>query len=426
MDIIEPLQKRLDTLLQETPYHELNYTTIVTPLIKEALTTFEERKLKIPSTDSYKLPVDLYTEIVTHIVVNKYLTRERVWNVPHEGYVLMLIRYPYFINILQSNRTFNEYLKFRAELVDTLDTMFPVKSNQVIIHVRNLLTTDIATTYDIRTCSSVHYFHYLMCFRFSKEYVAVTKDRLPIGDDVSYFVINLTYNLDNPKSIIIYTENPKIKNKILNPFNIPKYKCIHKPEKVIKAKLPFHHMNTQFEEIEYHKSKVYILLCYNDNEDLTKCHFTVALFDEAGYVDSKFINNFINGWIPFTISKNDVYNCINTTFMKSFSQDPAPIKEITNDCNIITKIACRAFDAVRDSGITDIRLFDAMANEIISDPELLDVVDSTELPFLKLYLGNMMSTYSVYIDMPNLKDMLASYVRTYIHSDILDDNTFHD
>ena len=251
-------QRELDIQLNK-PYEELSYNTSILPLIKRCLTDFETKHLKLFPTNNISTPIDFYTELVTHIIITNYLQSTQI-DIPNECYILMLLRYPYFINILQCNKTFAEYKSFRKSLSDTLDIMYPSKTNQNVIHVQNLLNTNITETYNIRKCSAVHYFHYFIGFRFDNRYIAVTPDKLPNDADCSYFIVNLSYNLKKLSSIIIYHDNPKIKNKILNPVNIPKYKCLEKPSIIIRATEPFISVDTNFEKIEYYKQKVYILL----------------------------------------------------------------------------------------------------------------------------------------------------------------------
>lgn len=412
-------------ILQNTSYEDLNYTSVILPLVKELLAEFDAKELTLIAKSTFTLPVDIYTEAITYKFVTAYSEGISLAKFPNECIILMLIRYPYFINILQCNRTFKQYINYRKSLLETFEIMYPMKTNEMVNHVYELLTTDIESVYDIRKCSMIEYLHYLMGFRFEKGSVAITADLLPKGSDVSYLIVNLTYNIDNLNSIIIYKDNPKIKDKILNVNNIPKYKCIEKPANISKATVPFISVNEFMHPIDEYKPRVYILLCYNDDKDLEKCHYTIAYYGTDGYVDGRFINNMLQGSIPRSLTDEDVWIYINTTFLKTFSDDPESIDTLHTELRRFADIVTKAFDDVKRENKTGVYFFEGFITNVLADERLTSILHPDELPYFRIYLTNCMVIFANNSEDVNIKDLLVTYVLAYIHETAYDSLLFH-
>lgn len=439
MDIIEDKQNQLNEIIRNTSNKDMIYENIVRPIVAETLAIFKERDIAFFPRTEYILPIDLYVEMITTHVLNNYANEIINDELPDECYILMLIRYPYFINILQCNKTFKQYIAFRNKLVNTFNIMYPVVSNQAVINVYKLLTTKIEDTYDIRTCSTPYYFHYFAGFRFEKEYVAITADQLPKGQTISYFIINLTYNMTDINAIVLYKDSPKIKSKILKLDNIPKYKCINKPTTTVRATLPFISTNDSFYQLSYYTTNVYVLLCYNDNEDISKCHFTIALYGKEGNVDSTFVNNMILGMIPKTLSDEEVNNYVEMTFQKSFSDTPESLNVVKEECKMMRQIVSDVLDDLflkyEEDGekIVMIKFFDDVTNSLMRKKELRNILDETEMPFFKLYMGNMATelcnmivTMDDNVSQKHSKFEIAEYVLKYLYDDEFNDRLYHD
>lgn len=416
-DIIDMHQRKFDNYLSSFVYNrESTFDKCVRPFVKDLLSELKT----FPTRTIVSSPIDIYTEAITCFIIDEYIRQVTPTKLPNECYLLMLMRYPYFINILQCQRTFKEYISFRKSLLETLNLSFPTKITPQVINVSELLSTDIESVYDIRKCSVIHYFHYFVGFRFDKQFVAITKDKLPAERGViSYLVINLSYNLQNTNAIVLYHDNQRIRDKFIDETNIPKYKCIEKPKRICKSDLPFIVINSEFEQIDKCQERTYILLCYNDSQDLSQCHYTIALFGNDGYVTEQFVNDFIKGKIPMSITADEINNQLNTTFLKSFSEDPEPMSSLMHEYESLKKITAESFDNVHSENIADIQLFDMLIKEILADERLKNVLDNEELPFFKLYLAGMMNIYSEYLNSSSLKHIVCEYVCNYIYENLI-------
>lgn len=415
-DIINMHQRKLDNYLLTFKYsHTSNFNTCIRPLVNALLSELTS----FPPRTIIHSPIDIYTETITCYIIDNYYKNNIPTSLPHECYILMLLRYPFFINILQCQRTFKEYITFRESLLDTLDTMFPNKYSSSVKNLEQILSTKIEDVYDIRTCSIIHYFHYFINFRFDKDLVAINASKLPSGNDICYFIIHLSYNISNTNALILYHENPRIRDKFINIDNISKYKCIEKPSHIYKSQTPFITTDCNFDQHEGYKPKVYILLCYDDAKELKDCHYTIALYGKDGYVNEEFITDFIEGKLPFSLTKTEIENQINMIFLKSFADDHEPQSLLMKECEAIRHIAAEAFDKVHENGMNDITLFDTFIKHIMNDKRLLNILDEIELPFFKIYLYGMMNIYSDNLSSSSLKTIVCDYVNDYIYNNYL-------
>lgn len=402
------------------------YETDVKPTAMELLNELFEKKIYFIPKTTYSLPVDVYTEAIMLYIVNKYRSGKLKYIMPNECYILLLIRYPYFINILQCGKTYKQYEKFRQSLLKTLDSMFPMKTNEAVVNVQNILSTNIADTYDLSKCSVIHYFHYFIGFKFLPGKVTVSKDKLPMDDDVNFFIIHLSYNLPDTKAIVLYKDMPRVTDRILNLNNFPKYKCVDTSVKVCVRDTPFECVNKSFSIVDTYSDKIYILLCYDDAEELSECHFTIALFEDQGYVNEQFINDMVCGSLPKSIENDDIENTIKTTYLKTFSEDPDSKSTLVEDFNLMMRITIQAYDSVIESGINDLRLFDAVTEKMIADDRILKIIDEIEKPFFKVYMKGAMPLLSEYLGTNQLKEILGKHAFKYIHENISNTSKFHD
>lgn len=404
----------------------MSYEADVRPIAIELLNELFAKQIYFIPKATYSLPVDIYTEAIMVYVVNAYKNGKLNFRLPNECFILLLIRYPYFINILQCGKTFSKYEQFRKELLVTLDSMFPMKTNEAVINVQRILSTNIVDTYDIDKCSVIHFFHYFIGFTFIPGKTTILKDQLPVGDGITYFIIHLSYNLSNTNAIVLYKDMPKVTDRILNADNMHKYKCVDTSAKVYQRNEPFECVNTSFTVVNKYGSKVYILLCYDDAEQLADCHFTIASFGESGYVDERFIHDMVRGSLPKSIELVDINNTINTTYLKTFSEPPETKSTLRDDYNAMMRIAVGAYEATINEGINDLRIFDAITNKMLIDDKLYTIIDKMEAPYFRIYMKGAMPILSEYLGTEQLKELIGKYAFRYIHDNISNTSKFHD
>lgn len=324
----------------------------------------------------------------------------------------MLIRYPYFINILQCNKSYIEYIKFRKTLNEAYEEMFKgSKYSTDIENVKNILNIDISS-YDIRKCSAIHYFHYMVCFHFDKQFIGITYDDLPKDDSITFFIINAAYNVYDTESIIIYKSIDKAKTQLLDINNMHKYKYLIKPKQVFKPSKPFVMVNNKFAPITKLSKKVYILICYNNDEQLDKCHFTIALYDKNGFVDDVFIDKFIQGNIPKSIDNDNISDYLRMMFIKTFPDNNENISELHKEISLMAKIAGDGIKAAMDDKTP-------ISSKILNDKRLMTILTKAELPFFKLYLREVDK-----LDKHRTNDIIEM-VCDYIHENAYSNKNFH-
>ena len=117
-------------------------------------------------------------------------------------------------------------------------------------------------------------FHYLISFHFK------TFNK----NCSSYFVINVSCNLNNDDSIIVYQRIMQYRCNLLNEHTIDGFKSYIKPEILI---IEIIIMDLDFEKHIKCTDRCYVLLCYNDEPEIKDCHFTFALYDKHSCLKDK-------------------------------------------------------------------------------------------------------------------------------------------
>lgn len=212
---------------------------------------------------------------------------------------------------------------------------------------------------------------------------------------------------------------------------MPKYKCIEKPQHITKSTVPFVATNLEFKNSDYYADSVYVLLCYNDDPDPMKCHYTVALYGNEGFITPEFANKWLQGWIPQSITSDDIKNCVDITFLKSFSEEPERKSSIMDEVLVLRDITAKAFnDAMLERSMETkyptVADLEKVNLRILNDARLKSILDIEEIPFFRLYIGNVINVCAETLGEPNLKDIVVDYVSKYIHDNIYNQNTFHD
>ena len=360
-----------------------------------------EKAKKYPKKLVIDERIDIYSEAIALKVIHNYNANLKENTLPLHCYVILLIKHPYLISLLQCNRTRSEWIEFRKQLLTECISMFG--ENHPSIEVNNFkefMSSPITDKVD--KMSSIHMFHYFVGFNFKQGSVGIDADELPKDDSVSFFVVNLSYNLKNKDSLIIYKSVIKVREKLLNIKTIDNFSPYIKSP-ITPSKVPFIKLDKDLKPISTLTDKVYILLCYNDAPTYENCHYTIAHHGENGYVDKKFINSFIAGSMPKILDDADITLYMETMFFKKINDEPEPIKSLKEDYIMFLNVIRDAFNKSTQETIVD---------NIMSDPNINLVFDKTEIPFLKVYLSKLKSL-EVY-DLGNV----VSYALAYIYPDL--------
>lgn len=399
-DLIDSLQTDLNQKLMGDK-SELSYKKTVFPM---AIKLFQE----LEGTKSYpkKLVIDeridIYSEAIALKVIHNYSNGIKENTLPLHCYVILLVKHPYLSFILQCNRSRTEWIKFRKQLLDECNSMFGTDYPSVQVNnFKEFMSTPISEKTD--NISAVQIFHYMIGFRFEPNGIGIEYEHLPKGDDTSFFVINLSYNLKQKDSIVIYKSIDKIREKLLNVNTIDNFNPYIKPKTINKTTSPFVKTDNNLNIISNLKDKTYVLLCYNDSDDYKKCHYTISYYGENGFVDKSFIESFINGAIPKILTDDDITLYMESNFFKKINDEPEDLKQLKEEYIIFLNIIKDSFNKSTQQTILE---------TIMSNENLNLIFDKTEMPFLRVYLSRL-KTLEVF----NLANVV-SYSLSYIYPDL--------
>lgn len=399
-DLINSLQTDLNQLIL-TNKSDISYSKTVFPIAMKLFQELEKGK-SYPKKLVLDERIDIYCEAIALKVIHNYSKGIKENTLPLHCYVILLIKHPYLISLLQCQRTRKEWIEFRKKLLEECDTMFgdDYPFSQVN-EFKEFMSTSINDQTD--KISSLQMFHYMIGFRFESEGIGITYEQLPKDNNTSFLIINLSYNLKKKDSIVIYKSIDKIKEKLLNINTIDNFNPYLKPEKINDTKVPFIKVDNNLNIISTLTNKVYILLCYNDSDDYKKCHYTISYYDQDGFVNKEFAESFINGSIPKILTDKDITLYMESNFFKKINDEPEDIKELKESYIMFLNIIKDSFNKSTQKTIVD---------TIMNNENLNLVFDKTEIPFLRVYLSRL-KTLEVF----NLANVV-SYSLSYIYPDL--------
>ena len=216
-DIINECQQNIDSI------KNLNTATYENTIIPEANKILSElNKIEIsswPRKIKLSKNIDIYIESIAIHMLYSYAKNIK-FNYPLHCIVDVLIKHPFFINILQCGKNLNEWKEFTENLNNEILLMFgDTNSSSEINRLKLLLNQK-----HINNESSLHKFHYLTGFWFEPETVGIIgtelisklKNSSIIDENTIFICINVSFNILNDKSIVIYKNIPKLKEKLLN------------------------------------------------------------------------------------------------------------------------------------------------------------------------------------------------------------------
>ena len=325
IEIIENYQQTLDSLIKDVK-GEITYKTHLLPLAFKLFQQLEQSH-EYPKQTTIHKPIDIYTEAITLKIVHNYSHNIKEDTLPLNCYVLFIMRYPFLINILQCKRTKKEWIMFREQLLEQITLMFGANKSRYaqLQLVEGMLKSNIESSTNEHILSK---FHYLISFHFKEELTGVKASELPRENGSSYFVINVSCNLNNDDSIIVYRRIMQYRCKLLNERTIDGFKSYIKPEKIYKQNDPYYFMDLNFDKHTKCTDRCYVLLCYNDEPEIKDCHFTVALYDKREYVDFDMIQSMIEGQVETILSNIEISDYINNVFNKTFFDEPEDLNQL--------------------------------------------------------------------------------------------------
>lgn len=417
---IESFKSRLKSLNKSDSF---SYMSIVFPI---AMNLYKELT-SYPRVTSLHYPIDVYSECIALKLIHEY--EDKIKNksstpttIPNHALIIMLIQHPFLISLVQMGYSTSQWISKRIELLNECDNLFGTSISPDITTFKNLIQIPLSSN----GITSLQLFHFLIGFTYKAEFTGVEASSLKEygNPEYSFISINVSYNLSNLDSIIIYHSIPKFKQKLLNISTIQEFNAFQKPPHIFVQSKPYTLLNHEFKQINSSKltEKVFVLINYNDDLEYTKSHYTLAFAHDSdgsngsgnpgssnGYLNKHEAENLLNGIITYTIDDVDLKLYLETNFYNLISDQTLTYQELKDDYTQFLTIIQTEYNR---SGK------DNIAENIVKNPKILDIFDKTEIPFLRAYLLHL-SSLMVY-DLPSVVNYAVSYLyEGFINTDFV-------
>lgn len=472
-NIIESCQATIDSKISiiksagstpqsNTQLQQQTYESIVIPEANKILAELN----KLPSTSwpkklTISKSIDIYVEALAIHLLYTY-SKHIKFNYPLHCVVNVLIKRPFLINIVQCGKNLNEWKEYSKELLNEISMMYgDTSSSKKINDLRSMLSQKY-----IESPSSIHSFHYLTGFSYESGTTGIIGEELlnklseSITKDTIFISINVSYNLQNVRSIIVYQEIPKFREKLLNIDTIAKFNPFYQPKHIHRAETEYDLFDSKFNKIDklpsiqappqrtesvkpmiqnssqpsesnenqtsenvneknkieieienQNKSiknlvnvssgfKAFVILCYNDSETPLQCHYSLANFGSFKYLSYKEAKDFIDHKILTSVDSEIFDNYLKEEYYNEISSEKKDPNDLKKD---YTALMQRVREAFNNS--TKFTFADKL--------DVSGIIDPHEVPFFKIYLSRVktLEPYDI--------QTLLNYVLSYVYPDLL-------
>lgn len=409
-DIIDSCQKNIDSIIN---INTATYENTIIPEVNKILT--ELNKIKIsswPRKINLSKNIDIYVESIAVHMLYSY-TKNLKFKYPLHCIINVLIKHPFFINIIQCGKNLNEWKEFVKDIINELQLMYGETNSSREINELKLMLNQVYI--DENKESSIHRFHYLMGFQFESETVGVTGDELLeilkkslLLDESTIFIsINTSFNILNNKSIIIYKDIPKLREKLLNIKTIDLFNPFIEPKQIFKAERDYDILNSKFEkinELPLNYNKSFVVLCYNDSKNRNECHYSLANYAETIYLSKEDTKNFVEYRVLKTIDAKILDFYLKEDFYNKLCSKKKHVEDLKKDYIKLMQLTKETFNR------SDKNTF---AEKFMYSIASIDILNEHELPFFNLYLSKVKN-----MEPYNLQSVL-DYILSYIYPNLL-------
>jgi len=387
--IIENAQKCINKLtFNEYISYESSIYSILKPIIIEL-----NNSKKFPKINDIGIGLDAYVEALMLILYHEYSTElpKNIFTytiskdtiLPTYCIVYVLMKHPIFLSVINSNLTNDEWKQYKNKLLESItDNFGDINTNNDV----NLLKTRLKSS-ESSNLSAIHQFRYFIGFSFKEESTSIKYDRLPTEESLLF--VNISYNINNLDSIILYNTIPSIRRKLLlNVDKIDELFPFSYPD-AVKAKEPY-----QF--IKKSNDKTMVILNYNTNENIKKSSFTVAYFNGTndGSINTDFVDKFIAGATPLILKPKDIESYMKQQIFKHFNEQKET--DLILVYNNLMKIASDSYD---DS-------IEITIKNVLS--KIKNIINDEELPVFTTYLHGLNTL--IYYDKPTVIRYICNYI----------------
>lgn len=369
-----------------------------------------------------------------------------IHKIPLHWIVQVLSVHPMFVNIIQCGFNLEEFTNYVSQLIESIDNSFG-ENNILFKELKKLLLTEISN--DMNTSgnsgnnnntngksemsnngnvngngtSSLHQTHYLadLDFKYSPTTTGLTKEELiekakEISNNAPFMFIfiNISHNLSNTDSIVVYRDIPKLREKILNqsnislidPFIIPK-------ENIPNSSNVFSFFDSNFQEISGELPHLgsngiyFVVINYGD----VKHHYTIA-----GHFDSyEEADNYIKGKVRPIIDVNILDEYLKTSYYTNQANGASNTIDNVNDIHELKQEYSQLSSIIKDSMSQDI---EQLINNVMSKISSINIIHKREYPYFRAYLQGLKKLEL--INLQTVIDYITAYIYPYLLTDSAD------
>ena len=414
-DLIDSEQSNVESRLTRDE-HKQTYNSIMLPSIEALVQKMESINIStLPTKLTISKPVDVYAEALTVFAI-----RNPNAVLPIRLIAYIIVAHPFMLTVFQLRHNHKSYQTFQTQLLETMENDF-----DALPQAKPLIRILKQPMLEQSACSAFHQFHYLMGFYFKPNSIAQTPSNLTAQIDelvkdnhinkqqLIFIAINAAFNVKNTNSIIMYSNVPKSKARIINESTIESFNSIHQSNQTQQPKSPFTILNHQFSPLNISTNETdklnythsLVLINYNDGTDYSTNHYTIAYFGKFGVLDKRLTLEFISFKLLRAIDNRLLTFYLQESFYEHIYDNQLTIDQLKRSYTQLMNATSSAFNRSNSSS--------ECINNIIANVSAQQLIDEHEMPYFKVYLSklNKLQPY----DTQNV----INYVLAYIYPDLL-------
>lgn len=424
MDIrltISQIQQQVDLKMRSQQSH--NYQNTIVPAAKDILNILKDTDMeKWPTHSNIANDIDIYIEALSIYVIYNYSKNINISYTPHVM-MLVLLKHPYFINVFVVGKNREEWDKSASRILDNYVSTF---GKNVTLdnkyNLKRLLSEPVAfgksmTNKSLSERSGLSRLNYMLGFHYLDDEQGILKDEVinhvsemfnaKDATNYIYIVVNISHNVENTDSIIIYKNVRKNMARILSVERVQQFDAFINPDVIHKAKCPLTFLDNNFKQIEQIDDSVeygIVLLSFNDSSDMDSCHFIIARYGEDSFLNQQEMNDFIN----FRVMKFMDAKLLEIDLMESFyiicNKQSRDLQDLKRQYIQLATYTKNVFEESTKETFID---------NFIKNIASVSIIHQSEIPYLKMYL------HGIYLLKIYDKDAVITYVSDYIYPDLI-------
>lgn len=418
---ISQIQQHMESKLRTD--QSLTYESVIIPAAKKVLNMLKNIDIeKWPTHKNIANDIDIYIEALSIYVIYNYSKNIEVKYPPHIQ-MLVLLKHPYFINVFTIGKNREEWEECSAKILDdylntfgknvTIDNKYKLKR---LLSESSTFGESVKGK-EISERSGLSRFNYMLGFHYLENEQGILKEEVVTHvsqifeskntSNFIYIVVNISFNVENTDSIIIYKELRKNADRILSNERVQQFDAFKSPDIVHKATEPVALFDHNFKRINHISDDIeygIVLLSYNDSESEESSHFIIARYGENAYLNRNEINDFLKYRIMKFLDSKLLEIDLIESFYINYNKHSNDLMDLKRQYVQLATYTKNTFEQSTKESFVE---------NFIKNVSSVDIFHQSEIPYLKLYLQgiNILKSYE--------KDSIITFVTNYIYPDLM-------